>query len=350
MIQKAKTEIRSGRKSKRDDAVKLLHFATGFQRGDLTPEHAVITKVPVLPPAYRPVSNAGNVQLVSDPNYLYRDLHSAQTALRANRADLPEHELADQKLAVYDAIKAVQGLGDPINPETAAKGVKGFVRTISGTGGPKSGLWMSKVVGHPVNAVGRSVIIPDGNLDMDEIGIPEKTAWKGYGSFAMGEMVRDGMPQHQAALELEKKTTTAKHYLLRAMENRPLMYSRDPALHRFSIMGSRARLRSDNNIALSPLVVKPAGADFDGDQCNFHIPIGLDAIEDVKKMLPSNNLLSIKSRDVQYLPTQESILGLSQLTVPNHRLPTVTFPDLVSMQAAYKRGEIAIDQPVRIAG
>ena len=269
VIKNAKEQIRSGRKSKRDDAVKLLNFATGFQRGELTPEHAVITKIPVLPPAYRPVTNAGNVQLVSDSNYLYRDLHAAQTALRANRADLPEHELADQKLAVYDAIKSVQGLGDPINPEMQAKGVKGFVKTISGTGGPKSGMFMSKVVGHPVNAGGRSVIIPDGNLDMDEVGIPEKSAWKAYGAFAMGEMARDGMPHHQAALEIEKKTTTAKNYLLKAMAKRPLMVSRDPALHRFSIMGAHAKLRSDNNVAISPIVVKPYGADFDGDSGRF---------------------------------------------------------------------------------
>jgi hypothetical protein len=265
VIKNAKETIRSGRKSRRDDAVKLLHFATGFQRSNLTPNHAVITKIPVLPPAYRPISQAGNVQLISDSNYLYRDLFAAQRALRTNREDLPEHELADQKLAVYDAIKAVQGLGDPINPETQAKGVKGFIRAIAGTGGPKTGLYMSKVIGHPVNAVGRSVIIPDGNLDMDEVGIPEKSAWKGFGSFAMGEMVRDGMPQRQAALELEKKSAMARKYLLKAMSTRPIMVSRDPALHRFSIMGARARLRSDNNIAVSPLVVKPYGADFDGN-------------------------------------------------------------------------------------
>ena len=162
-------------------------------------------------------------------------------------------------------MKAIQGFGDPIHPEHRAKNVKGFVRQITGTGGPKTGLLGAKVLGHPVNTTGRSVIIPDGRLDMDHVGIPEKMAWKMYAPFVIGRMVKDGMKSQIAATETENHSKTAKRYLLDEMGERPMLYSRDPALHRFAIMGGHPVLVPGDAIRISPLVVMPVTADFDGN-------------------------------------------------------------------------------------
>ncbi len=122
------------------------------------------------------------------------------------------------------------------------------------------------------------------------------------------------------------------------------MYSRDPALHRFSIMGAKAILKPGNSLRLSPLVVKPFGADFDGDQMNVHVPISDNAIDEIRsKMFPSKNLFGLKAKDVHYVPSQEFILGLYNATRHNTAKPAVQFKTREEALAAYKSGAIEID-------
>ena len=349
MQQKAQETIRLGRKTKRDDAVRQLNFITGLKKAGIRPEEMMISKVPVIPPTYRPVSKMGDMLLTSDANYLYKDLMTARDAHRHNSKELPQDELGDERLAIYDALKAVQGMGDPINVETANKGVKGFIKSIAGVGGPTTGFFNSKVIGHPVNAVGRSVIIPDSNLDMDHVGIPEEQAWEMFSAQTMRRMVQEGMPSVDAARRIEDRDPFAKKYLLKAMETNPVMISRDPALHRFSIMGSHAVMVPGNSIRLSPLVVKPFGADFDGDQMNVHVPISEEAKKEVlDRMLPSQNLLSIKDRKVHFLPAQEAILGNCLATTPNKKKQTVRFKTREEALDAYRKRLIDIDTPITI--
>jgi len=277
---------------------------------------------------------------------------SARDSLRNNKNVLPDEDLADERLALYDSIKAVQGLGDPINPETAAKGVKGFIRQIAGVGGPKTGLFVSKVIGHPVNAVGRSVIVPDTDLDMDEVGIPKEMAWRMFDAQTTRSMVKAGMPATEADKRMEKRDPVAFKHLQEVIEKSHVMYGRDPALHRFSIMGGKPRLVAGNNIRLSPLVVKPFGADFDGDQMNIHVPISDEAQREVREtMLPSQNLFALRHKQVHYLPSQEFIYGLMAATGGSNKAQKekpIQFKTRAEALAAYKSGQISIDQPVDV--
>lgn len=340
--------VRSGRKTKRNNAIKQLNAVRGLREAELDATDLMITKVPVLPPAYRPAVKMGDMTIVSDANYLYKDLLSAKDTFARNKEFLPDEELSDERVSVYDAVKAVQGLGDPIHQETRDKGVKGFMQIVTGAGkGPKMGMFQSKVLGHPVNTVGRSVIIPDSRLDMDHVGIPEKMAWNMYDSWIMGRMVKDGMQQTQAAREIENKTPRAKEYLLEEMKERPVMYSRDPALHKFSIMGAYPVLVPGDSIRISPLVVGPFNADFDGDAMNVHVPISPEAVKEVReKLMPSQNLFSIKNRGVHYKPSQEFILGLYNATQPAKNKEVRRFKDEQEAIAAYKDNLIDIDTPI----
>ena len=341
--------IRLGKKGRRDDAVRRLNFITGLQKAGLSPTDLMISKVPVIPPTFRPVSATGKLMLVSDANYLYRDLMSARDAFRANKGVLPDEDLGSERLATYDSVKAIQGLGDPINPETAAKGVKGFLRQIAGVAGPKRGMFMSKVIGHPVNAVGRSVIVPDASLSMDEVGIPHAMAWPMFDAQIMRSMVKAGIPATEADRRIEKKDPAAFKHLQQVVDDSHVMYSRDPALHRFSIMGAKPRLVSGNNIRLSPLVVKPFGADFDGDQMNVHVPLSPEAQREVREiMLPSKNLFSLRHKQVHYLPSQEFVLGASGATTPRKELPVMKFKTEAEAIQAYQDNLIPIDQPVEV--
>jgi hypothetical protein len=343
--------VRYGRKSHRNNAIKKLNAIRGLKTAGLEASDMMVTKIPVLPPAYRPAMKMGDVTIVSDSNYLYKDLLSARDVFRGNKQILPDTELGDERLAVYDSIRAVQGLGEPIHQETRDKGVKGFMQVITGAGrGPKMGMFQSKVLGHSVNTVGRSVIIPDSRLDMDHVGLPEKMAWAMYDPFVMGRMVRDGMGQSAAARELEKHSEMAKSYLLKEMQDRPVLYSRDPALHKFSIMGAYPVLVPGDSIRISPLVVGPFNADFDGDAMNVHLPISPGAVREVRdKLMPSQNLFSIKDRSIHYKPSQEFILGLYNATQPAKNKESRRFDSQDAAIQAYQDNEIDIDTPIVIS-
>jgi len=343
--------VKATRGSARNDALKKLKAIKGLRNAGLSAGDMMISKVPVMPPAFRPAVKMGDMTIVSDSNYLYKDLLNARASYRSNREILPDADLMDERLSIYDAVKAIQGVGDPIHAETREKGIKGFLKALTGDGkGPKAGLFMSKVLGHPVNTVGRSVIVPDARLNMDQVGLPEDIAWTSYSPFTMGRMVRAGMKPNEAARQIEERTPIAKNFLLEEMKYRPAMYSRDPALHRFSIAGADPILVPGNAIRISPLVVNPFNADFDGDQMNVHVPISPEAIKEIReKMFPSKNLLSISKRKPHYIPSQEFILGLFNATKPNPKSSEVlTFKTREEAVEAYKSGAIAIDSPIKI--
>lgn len=349
MEQDARQVLRSGRKTMRSKAVKQLGFITGLKKTGIQPGELMTKHVPVLPPTYRPISIIDGLATVSDPNFLYRDILHSRDALRQNKLDLPEEELGDERLAVYDSVRASQGLGEPVHPELAEKGVKGFLKTITGTSGPKSGIFMSKVVSHPVNTVGRSVAVPDANLNMDEVGVPEEMAWRMFAPFTISRMARAGMSAPDATKHVVDRTPTARRFLLEEMEARPVMYSRDPALHRYNIQGSKAVIRPGSAIAASPLIVKGFNLDFDGDQVNIHVPISDAAVKDVQeKMLPSKNLLAIKNKKIFAQPSQEFILGLSNLSQPNKKKSVSIFQDKNDALASYHRREIDLDTPIEV--
>jgi DNA-directed RNA polymerase beta' subunit len=147
-----------------------------MKRQGLHPQDWMITKVPVIPPAFRPVSRMGDVALVSDLNELYKDVIENAKNFEDLRKDVDDSGLVDERLNIYNSVKAAYGLGQPITPENAAKGVKGAIRQIIGSR-PKFGMFQSKVLSKPVGGVSRGVITPDPNLDMDQCGIPESMAW-----------------------------------------------------------------------------------------------------------------------------------------------------------------------------
>ena len=95
---RAKAEIKSGKRSIRDDAVKRLQYHTMFKKTGIKPADLVLDKWPVLPPQFRPiaVSGAGNTVVVSSPNLLYKDLIQANSTLGDLKKDLLEEDTTEE--------------------------------------------------------------------------------------------------------------------------------------------------------------------------------------------------------------------------------------------------------------
>ena len=350
-IAAARAQVHSSNRGKRDEAVRRLQFLAGAKSQGLHPKDWVMSKVPVLPPAFRPVALMGQegMPLVADPNYLYKELLAANDNLKA-MAKAVGDDVGAERLAVYHAYKAVTGLGDPITQKSKDKQVKGILKSVFGTS-PKFGTVQRKLISSTVDNVGRAVITPNPDFDMDTVGVPEGKAFEVYQKFVVRRLVRRGMPVTQAVRAVADKTDVAKDALRQEMEARPVYINRAPVLHKFGIMAFRPKLVTGDVLQVSPLVVKGFGADFDGDAMQFHVPTGDEAVKEAyERMMPSSNLLSPADfKSPVHMPSQEYLGGLYYSTTAKH--PTRkerVFATPEDAARAFERHEITLDTPVHI--
>lgn len=345
----AREMIKNGRATHRDAAIRKLGYLKAAKATDIHPSQWMLTKAPVLPPIFRPVSvmSDSKLPLVSDANYLYKELLEANDNLRDMSKEVDD--VGEERLNLYKAFKAVTGLGDPTHPKLQEKQVKGVLKHIFGSS-PKFGTVQRKLISSTVDLVGRGVISPNPDLDMDSVGLPEDKAWDIYKNFIVRRLRRKGLPLVQAAKAVVDRTAAAKNELMQEMQERPVIINRAPVLHRFGIMAFYPRLVKDNTLQVSPLIVKGFNADFDGDAMQFHVPVSDEAKKEaIDRMLPSRNLLSPADfKTPAHMPSQEYTGGLYAATTGNSGRRPHVFRSIKDMLAAFRRGEISITDPVEI--
>lgn len=349
-IRKTRTIIAAGKRSERDNAVRKLGYLKSAQKLGLSLSDYMLTKVPVLPPMFRPVSLMSNdMPLINDANYLYKELFEANANLSEIQKELGKEASGAERLATYNAFKAVTGLGDPISQKTKDKNVKGVLKSIFGTS-PKFGTLQRKLISTTVDNVGRAVITPNPDLDMDSVGLPEEKAFKVYDKFITRRLVRKGMPLRQAREHVANKTPLARQLLLEEMDERPVYITRAPVLHKFGVLAMKPRLTKGDTLQVSPLIVKGFNADFDGDAMNYHVPsTEASRKEALEKLLPSRNLFSLSDlKSVMHAPANEYVGGLYHATKSKSKRPKKIFRSISDVKQAYARGDIDIDDNVQI--
>jgi DNA-directed RNA polymerase beta' subunit len=347
-IKKAQADIKSGKKTYRDNAIRRLQFLKGAKDNKQKPGDWFMDRVPVLPPAFRAVSvlQGSNSPLVADANYLYKEVFDANRLFKSLSGKIAD--VADERLAVYNAFKGVTGLGDPIQPKNKEQKVRGVLKQIFGTS-PKYGMVQRKLLGSTVDLVGRGTITPNPSLDMDQVGIPIDKAWTIYQPFIVRRLVRRGMPKKRAMEMVAEKSEQAMKEMQAEMKERPVIIGRAPTLWKFGVMAFWPQLTNSNTLEIPPLVVGGFNADFDGDAMQFHVPGDDEAVQEAKeKLLPSRNLLSSTSFDVQHKPSQEYVGGLWAASKKKDNKRPRVFRSKKDAIDAYKRGEIGVGQRIEI--
>ena len=96
--------------------------------------------------------------------------------------------------------------------------------------------------------------------------------------------------------------------------------------------------------------MKGYGADCDGDQMNFHVPVQDKAVQQaVDRMLPSKNLFSLTDlHSIRHAPTQELAIGLYMLTQDKTKKPPKHFKTGGEARAAYAAGTLGVNDPIEI--
>ena len=307
VLEQARQDVKSKRGSSRDNAIKVLGYLSAAKEMKIRPEDWMISKVPVLPPAFRPISKAGDTALVPDTNELYKELIETKHNYEVLKGELPDEALTDERLNVYRAVKAAFGLGHSVTVEGQAKNLKGPIKQIVGEV-PKFGFAQSKIFAKNQDLVGRSVTVPDKNLDMDQVGIPEDMAWTMYKPFIIRNLALRGYSPVDALKMVDERTPTAKSVLEKLMAEKPVLMDRAPTWHKFNIMAFKPFLVKGKEIHVSPLCDSPMNGDHDGDMQIGHVQIGMK--NDTLKQFLAN----IEKTNPGYCKSITNMLYLLSLT------------------------------------
>lgn len=336
-----------------NSVVKQIKYLEALEKEGLTPHEAyVISKVPVIPPSFRPITpmpSDPNQLMVADANKLYAHLMDVNHVLKSTvlPSDLPKH-----RGALYNAVGAVFGTHEVENDELKGQSVKGFLSAIAGKGSPKGGFFQRKLMSRTQDVSGRGTAVPDGNLAMDQVGIPEEMLWKMWDKLLVARLVRQGHGALEARELVDKRAPAAKEALMIEVKERPVLINRAPTLHRYSIVAAYAQPVQGKTIRVNPFIEQGFNLDYDGDTLQVHSPVTHGGIEDAKKMTLPNMLLSDQQRNkIIAFPQHEALIGTSHATSfhtdVNHK-NVKTFNTRDEVLAAYRRGELTLSDHVEV--
>ncbi|XP_039753127.1 DNA-directed RNA polymerase I subunit RPA1 [Pararge aegeria] len=283
--------------------------------------------VPVLPPCVRPC-NILQGELVEHPQtHVYKNIMNAAYSARAVLQVLmsPDQQKAIDSLDQHprQAYESVMGKSPPEKLHSVWQDLQKQINQILSSDGQtqdsqglkqilekKTGVIRMNMMGKRVNFAARSVITPDPNVDIDEIGIPDAFATKltypipvtEWNVDELRKMVINGPNKHPGAEKLEvrngriirippdslqKRKSLAKKLLTpdefknsglkivhrHLINGDVLILNRQPSLHKPSMMAHRARiLKGEKTLRLHYANCKSYNADFDGDEMNAHFP------------------------------------------------------------------------------
>jgi len=327
-----------------------MNYIRGLKRNELKPSDLMIRNVPVLPTKFRPVSVMGDVMITGDVNDLYRDVIQTRDAHRKLVGAVGASGAQDNVLNVYDSVKALYGYGESPNPKLQQKEVSGFLKKLIGPSSPKHSTLYKKLLSKTQDFTARGSITVNPDLSINEIGIPEETAWELYKPYVQRRLVRNGMSLVDSVNSVKERDDAATRALKTEMASRPTMYSRAPAWHKYNSIGGYAKIVQGDNIEVNPLVTSGMNADFDGDTVNVHVPGTDSAVEQIKKkLMPSNMIHSIKDFE-SVVPTlsQEFISALASAV----RKPSKNKHVFASEQdalRAIKTGKVKLTDDIQIS-
>ena len=344
-LERAETMSKTAKASALDNLNKKIKYLRALKATGISAVEAyTMDKVLVLPPRFRPITamDDGNLNR-GDLNQLYRELGLSAGQLR----DLPPEALEEQRSAlrqeVFDGLKALQGLVGPTRKN------KGILDIIAGDT-PKKGYFTTRLIKRKQDLSARSIIVPNQDLQMDEVGVPERLAMEIFRPFVMQKLVLAGRRPLEAREAVLNKTPEARIALKNVIGERPVIMKRDPVLHKYGVMAFNVRLMGDREVSIHPLVCDGYNADFDGDAVSLHVPVSKMATAEAYKLLPSNNLLSPASGQPMFAPTKEAVVGMHLLTRVRAKLPQKEFATPDALIAAAEGKEIPWDTLVSVKG
>ena len=325
-----------------DEDVEIM----GLSRNWCRPDWLIATILPVPPPAVRPSVKqySNNQRSEDDITHKLIDILKTNNHLKKKMENDKSLETTiDEwtKVLQYHVATLVDNEIPNVNVSTHRSGrpLKTLRQRLKG----KEGRIRGNLMGKRVNFSARSVITPDPNIKIDELGVPDKIAINltypeivtKFNINRLYQYVKNGPLVHPGAKsikrKIEKNTISLMHVDTSSIilndgdiVNRHLidgdivLFNRQPSLHKMSMMAHKVVVMPYNTFRLNVSVTKPYNADFDGDEMNMHVPQSLQSKTELKHLAAVPlQIISPRVHEPVISPVQDTMLGLNRLTNDN---------------------------------
>ena len=358
LIKRLKEEHANSGAADREKLRKRLALAESLQRANVRPEWMFITRLPVVPPALRPmVALEGGRHASSDLNDLYRRVINRNNRLkRLQQINAPEVILRNEKRILQEAVDAL--LDNSMRRGAGVSGILGgrrrALKSLADYLKGKHGYLRQNLLGKRVDYSGRSVIVVGPDLALDECGLPKHMVLELFRPFVIqGLLARELAYNIRGAGRLiEDESPEVWPILEEAIQGKYVLLNRAPTLHRQSIQAFRPVLVEGNAIQVHPLVCPAYNADFDGDAMAVHVPLSEAAqLEAAKIMSANKNILKPGSGDVVVASKLlDIVLGCYWMTksVEGLKGEGTAFPSTNAAITAHDFGAIDLRAKIRV--
>ncbi len=314
------------------------------------PEDLILTHLPVPPVTMRPsITLETGERSEDDITHKLVDVIRINKRLQNNiEIEAPDfiiddlHELLQYHVATlfYNDMTSV-----PPARHRSGRSLKSLIERVQG----KEGRFRQNLIGKRVNFSARTVITPDPQIGINEVGVPYVVAKKltvpvkiterNYEE-AM-EWIENGPDNYPGANYVfqpdgNRRRLTDENFeeIKEAIEpgagwkverhikdEDTVLFNRQPSLHRMSIMAHKVRVLPYRTFRLNLNVCAPYNADFDGDEMNLHVPQTEEARAEAEELMKvQEHVKSPKMGGPIIGMLQDYVSGLYLLTQPDKKL------------------------------
>ena len=335
--------------------------ALGFNHKYARPEWMICTVLAVPPLTVRPSVVMDDHQRMED------DLtHQLICIIRSNdrvRDKIDKGESADTidkhtALLQYNVATYVDNDIKGMAPNVQRSGRP--LRTLKSRFGAKTGRVRGNLMGKRVDFSARTVITPDANIDLDELGVPEEIATNltfpetvsPYNRERLLGYVRNGPDKHPGAKSIyvkRDKTTFRLNYInpdtidiregdivhRHLIDGDIVLFNRQPSLHKASMEAHRVRVLPGSTFRLNVSATRPYNADFDGDEMNMHVPQSIAAATELRYLASVlRNIISPRTNSPIIQLFQDTMTGAYRISQAGVEVPE---PIAMNILAKIKR-------------
>jgi DNA-directed RNA polymerase II subunit RPB1 len=329
--------------------VDLLGFSSKFSR----PDWMICTVLAVPPLTVRPtVVMEDNQRMEDDLTLKLNDIVRNNQKLR-EKIDKGESEDIIRKhsdVLQYDVATYIDNDIKGLPPAAQRSGRP--LRTLKSRLGAKTGRVRGNLMGKRVDFSARSVITPDANIDVDELGVPEEIAKNltfpeivtAYNRDRLMSYIRNGLTKYPGAksvflkedgrslslkfinpetIDLKEGDVVHRHLI----DGDVVLFNRQPSLHKGSMECHRIRVLPYSTFRLNVSATRPYNADFDGDEMNMHVPQSIVAATELKYLATVlRQIVSPRTNSPIIQLFQDTLTGIYRISQPN-----VTVPEHIAM-------------------
>jgi DNA-directed RNA polymerase subunit beta' len=358
-VKKIEEELTNAVDSKKEKLTRRLKLFQSLKANNIRPEWMIPAVIPVIPPDLRPmVALDGGRFATSDLNDLYRRVINRNNRLKQLiELNAPEVISRNEKRMLQEAVDAlIDNSARHSKTVAASTGQKRMLKSLADSLKGKQGRFRQNLLGKRIDYSGRSVIVVNPKLKLNQCGLPKVMALELFKPFIISRLISEEVVHNvrSASRFIEGGHDKVWDILEEIVKGAYVMLNRAPTLHRLGIQAFQPVLIEGKAIQIHPLVCVAFNADFDGDQMAVHVPLTREAMAEAKDiMLSVHNLLKPATGEPVVAPAQDIVWGSYYLTKDSSEAPPEnkelkSFSSIAEAKLAYESAKIKLHDMARV--